>query len=94
MRSRFFVSKDYTDGPNIVFRKGSCYVGSHSKPETSEIPSHEEMQTLINLAAEKALGRWFTQSERSGISIVALPPGASEDELFAGELGDELKDDP
>src|SRR5215210_4879809 len=38
-----------------ILRKGACYVRSRHKPETSEIPSEEEMRELLDLAIEKGV---------------------------------------
>jgi predicted HTH transcriptional regulator len=38
-----------------ILRQGACYVRSRHKPETSEIPSEEEMRELLDLAIDKGV---------------------------------------
>lgn len=50
-----------------LVRKGACYVRSRHKPETSEIPTQDEMRDLLDLAMQKRL-RWFlTQAHAVGL---------------------------
>ncbi len=54
--------KDYPD----VLRKGACYVRPRRKPETTEIPTQEDMRDLLELAAEKRLRKHLEQTKRAG----------------------------
>lgn len=68
-------NKDFPD----VLRKGACYVRSRRKPETSEIPSQEDMRDLLELATEKRLRRFIAQARAAGLEV-PVPP--SDRELF------------
>jgi predicted HTH transcriptional regulator len=72
-----------------VLRDGACYVRSHRKPETSEIPTQADMRDLLDLATEKSLQKWITQAVRAG--IIAFPtviPPPTDQELLDQQLGD------
>lgn len=78
-----------------VLRKGACYVRSRRKPETTEIPTQEDMRDLLDLAIEKALRKYITLAHRAGVSLVLIPavttpsPAPTTDqELYDKELGD------
>jgi predicted HTH transcriptional regulator len=43
-----------------VLRRGACYVRSRHKPETSEIPSEEEMRELLELAIDKGVRKFLS----------------------------------
>ncbi len=58
--------KGYSD----VLRKGACYVRPRRKPETTEIPTQEDMRDLLDLAAEKRLRKHLEQARRAGGLIV------------------------
>ena len=45
-------------GADPILRRGACYVRSRHKPETSEIPSAEEMRELLELAIDKGVRRF------------------------------------
>lgn len=66
--------KSYDD----VLRDGACYVRSRKKPETAEIPRHEDMRELLDLATEKALQRLIATTRQAGGHIVALEGLATE----------------
>ena len=53
-----------------VLRSGACYVRSRRKPETSEIPTQEDMRDLLELATEKKLRERLAQLERIGLIIL------------------------
>lgn len=55
-----------------VLRAGACYVRSRRKPETSEIPTHEDMRALLGLAVQKGLRDYFALSAAGGIDISAI----------------------
>lgn len=81
--------KPYPD----VLRQGACYVRSRRKPETTEIPTQEDMRDLLELAAEKRLRKYLEQVKRAGGLIVpfqieSLIP--SPQEPYDKQLGDLL----
>ena len=83
--------KDYPE----VLRRGACYVRSRRKPETTEIPTQEDMRDLIDLAIEKGLRKYVTLAYKAGIGLVPIrmvttPSTASttDQELYDKELGD------
>lgn len=79
------------DYPNVL-RKGACYVRSRRKPETTEIPTQEDMRDLLDLAMEKRLRKYMTIAQRTGIGLVPLsivsqlPP--TYQKLYDKQLGD------
>ncbi len=56
-------SRDYQS----ILRRGACYVRSRHKPETSEIPSEEEMRALLSAAVQKGLDQWVKQALTAGL---------------------------
>lgn len=79
---------DYTPATGAILRAGACYVRSRRKPETSEIPTHEDMRALIELATDKAVQRWIAQNQRAGIVTLGITTPPSEQERFDTQLGD------
>lgn len=75
--------KDYPG----ALRKGACYVRSNSKPETSEIPTQEEMRDLINLGVKKGVKKFIDQMEYAGIKFEVQTIKASS-ENYQKERGD------
>jgi predicted HTH transcriptional regulator len=78
--------KDYPD----ILRKGACYVRPRKKPETTEIPTQEDMRDLLDLAAEKRLRRYLEQAKRAGGLIVPFQTERltqSPQELYDRQLG-------
>lgn len=78
--------KDYPD----VLRKGACYVRTRRKPETTEIPTQEDMRDLLDLATEKSLRKILKLVSRTGGLITPSHPGntiASQQELFDKQIG-------
>jgi predicted HTH transcriptional regulator len=73
-----------------ILRKGACYVRSRHKPETSEIPSEEEMRELLELATDKGVMRFFARAEKAGLyrSIQSPPASPSDKELFRDQIKD------
>lgn len=66
--------QEFTDTPIIckksypdVLRAGACYVRPRRKPETTEPPSHADMQDLLNLAIEKGIRRFMSQARAAGL---------------------------
>ncbi len=78
--------KDYPD----VLRKGACYVRPRRKPETTEIPTQEDMRDLLDLATEKRLRKILELVSRTGGLITPSQPVntiPSQQELFDNQLG-------
>jgi predicted HTH transcriptional regulator len=66
-------AKDYNEpGRPPILRRGACYVRARHKPETSEIPSEEEMRELLELAIDKGLDKFVTRARRAGL-LPTLP---------------------
>lgn len=86
--------KPYTVAGSVVLREGACYVRSRRKPETTEIPTQEDMRDLLDLATEKRLRRYMAQAERAGVALVPLPSAllsllerAADQEPYEKQLG-------
>jgi hypothetical protein len=73
-----------------ILRRGACYVRSRRKPETSEIPSEEEMRELLELAIDKGVRKFVARVQAAGL----LPPlkaatlSRDDEALFAKEVED------
>lgn len=87
--------KSYTVAGSVVLREGACYVRPRRKPETTEIPTQEDMRDLLDLATEKRLRRYVAQAGWAGVALVPLPSAlvplseqATDQELFEKQLGD------
>lgn len=65
-----------------VLRGGALYVRSRRKPETAEVPTHEDMRELIDLATEKGIRRFVQVVQRAGLSGLSSVVPTDED-LFA-----------
>jgi len=66
-----------------VLRKGACYVRSRHKPETSEIPSQEDMRALLDLAIDKGVQQWVARTREAGLLVwPPTPTGPSDEERF------------
>lgn len=82
--------RDYPD----VLRKGACYLRSRRKPETTEIPTHEDMRDLLSLAVEKGLRDYVSLAYRAGIGLAPIAgisprfPAPSTQQLYENQLGD------
>ena len=80
-------NKDETISGRVVLRKGACYVRSRRKPETTEIPTQEDMRALLDLATDKGIARWISRAQTAGIYL----PGTvapSDQERFNQQLED------
>ena len=77
--------KDYAG----ILRKGACYVRARRKPETSEVPTQEDMRELLDLAAEKRLRTFVAQAHASGLFPLASPQ-PSDTESFDRQAKDFL----
>jgi len=67
-------------GAAPILRRGACYVRSRHKPETSEIPSEEEMRDLLELAIDKGVRRFVERAQKAGLFQPVQPPPASRDD--------------
>jgi len=66
-----------------ILRQGACYVRSRHKPETSEIPSEEEMRELLELAIDKGVRKFVTRAQKAGLfPSLQSPTTAPGDEAF------------
>lgn len=79
--------KNYSnnDGREIL-RKGACYVRSRRKPETTEIPSQEDMRDLLDLAIEKGVRKYVIQSQKAGITTFSRGSELTDSQRFEEEL--------
>jgi predicted HTH transcriptional regulator len=55
---------------DLILRRGACYVRSHHKPETSELPSEQEMREVLELAIDKGLRKFVARARDAGM----IPP--------------------
>lgn len=83
--------QDYSKGTEVVLRRGACYVRSRHKPETSEIPSQEDMRDLLDLAIDKGVRKFVARGVKGGLisidpSVVPLTP--DDKRLFDDQLKD------
>ena len=90
--------RHYGDAQGQVLRSGALYIRSRRKPETSEIPTHEDMRALVDLATEKVLRRFLVTVDRAGIgpSLVAGPSDEGQfalqrEDAFSSPLADEIR---
>lgn len=72
---------------NAELRQGGCYVRSRRKPETTVIPTQEDMRELLDLAAEKRVRKFIAQARSVGVDLTPEQK-ASDNVLFDRELGD------
>ena len=81
--------KDYNNNAEVVLRKGACYVRSRHKPETSEIPTQEDMRDLLALATDKSVRKFISRAIRTGILYLGpnTPSTQSDEDLYKIELG-------
>jgi len=78
--------KDYKD----ILRKGACYVRTRRKPETTEIPTQEDMRDLLDLAADKRLRAFVAQAVSSGL-LPITPQQEPDAEHFEQQAKDLLE---
>jgi predicted HTH transcriptional regulator len=80
-------AKDYNEPGKAgsVLRRGACYVRARHKPETSEIPSEEEMRELLELAIDKGVRKFVTRAQKAGL-FSTLPAPASDEALFEKQI--------
>jgi predicted HTH transcriptional regulator len=76
-------AKDYNEQGKAapVLRRGACYVRARHKPETSEIPSEEEMRELLELAIDRGVRKFVTRAQQAGLfPAIPGPPALPSDE--------------
>lgn len=74
---------------DTVLRDGACYVRTHRKPETSEIPTQADMRELLDRATDKGVIRYLDRARRLGlIGDVLVQPPVSDQERMDQQLGD------
>ena len=83
-------NKDETIRGDSVLRKGACYVRSRRKPETTEIPTQEDMRDLLELGIDKGMQKRIAQMRRVGIEIpgAIAPTDEGQAEPFDRQLDD------
>jgi predicted HTH transcriptional regulator len=85
-------AKDYNEQgkPTPVLRRGACYVRSRHKPETSEIPSEEEMRELLELAIDKGVRKFLSRAQNAGLFPTArgAPAPQTDETLFQQQIED------
>jgi predicted HTH transcriptional regulator len=75
-----------------IIRKGGCYVRSLGKPETSEIPSQDEMRDLLDLAIQKGIRKFVEQAVGAGLIVYRPSPARpASDAEFLRQLGEFLR---
>jgi predicted HTH transcriptional regulator len=79
-------AKDYNEPGKVspVLRRGACYVRARHKPETSEIPSEEEMRELLELAIDKGVRKFVTRAKNAGLfpTTPGITPPPTDEALF------------
>jgi len=70
-----------------VLRQGAVYVRTRRKPETSDIPTHEDMRQLLDLAVEKRLRQFTRTASAVGLSLERERDQSDEDQ-FNRQLGE------
>jgi hypothetical protein len=63
-------------------------VRARHKPETSEIPSEEEMRELLELAIDKGVRKFVTRAQKAGLfpGIPGKPAPPSDEALFEKQI--------
>ncbi len=82
-------AKDYNEaGKPALLRRGACYVRARHKPETSEIPSEEEMRELLELAIDKGVRKFVTRAQKAGLFPIIAGSEAprTDDALFQQQI--------
>jgi predicted HTH transcriptional regulator len=83
-------AKDYNEPgrPAPVLRRGACYVRARHKPETSEIPSEEEMRELLELAIDIGVRKFVTRAQQAGLfpTTLSMPARPSDEALFQRQI--------
>lgn len=76
-------SRDLSDGAKDIVRRGALYVRPRRRAETAEVPTHEEMREIVDLATEKGVRRYIELARRLGLSAEGAP---NDDELYDREI--------
>jgi predicted HTH transcriptional regulator len=87
-------AKDYNEfgKTSPILRRGACYVRARHKPETSEIPSEEEMRELLELAIDKGVRKFVTRAQKAGMfPAIQGTPSAALDEAAFGKQIEEME---
>jgi predicted HTH transcriptional regulator len=73
-----------------ILRRGACYVRSRHKPETSEIPSEEEMRELLELAIDKGVRKFVARAQKAGLfpSLPTAPAAPDDAALYKDQIED------
>lgn len=81
-------TRDFQGGKELILRRGACYVRSRHKPETSEIPSEEEMRELLELAIDKGVRKFVERAQKAGLfpSISRAPIPPSDEASFREQI--------
>jgi predicted HTH transcriptional regulator len=75
-----------------LLRKGACYVRARHKPETSELPSEEEMRELLELAIDKGVRKFVTRAKKAGLfPTMPSTPAPPTDEAMFEKLIEEME---
>jgi hypothetical protein len=77
-------------GAAPILRRGVCYVRSRKKPETSEVPSEEEMRELLELAIDKGVRKFLERAQKAGLFQPVQPPATAPDDQT--RFDDQIKD--
>jgi predicted HTH transcriptional regulator len=87
-------AKDYNEPGKAapILRRGACYVRARHKPETSEIPSEEEMRELLELAIDKGVRKFVTRAQKAGLfPIMPSTPAPPTDEALFQKLIEDME---
>ncbi|MCX5637293.1 MAG: hypothetical protein NTX52_06325 [Planctomycetota bacterium] len=76
--------RDYAD----ELRKGAFYIRPLGKAESREVQSSDEMQDLLDLAAEKRTRNFLKQIQRIGIDLTSIPLEKTDADKYDEELED------
>jgi predicted HTH transcriptional regulator len=71
-----------------ILRRGACYVRSRHKPETSEIPSEQEMRELLELAIDKGVRKFVERAKKAGLfpQVPAEAVAPTDEARFAKQI--------
>jgi hypothetical protein len=56
--------------PQVILKKGQCYVRSTRKPESVEIPTQTEMRELLDLSIVKGIRKFISQANQAQLDII------------------------
>ena len=69
-----------------LLRRGACYVRASHKPETSEIPSEQEMRELLELAIDKGVAKFLARVQKVGLLGAGVPLKESDSSRFRKQV--------